>query len=237
MRRAPKALEPCNHERMTKMKTGLPLLVAVCLLVPFPLVDCAKTTLGKTPSIYYKEVPAGIMAGIESGVTEITGARPLTAEARDSVRTKIKGIVQKGRYRNIGENVAQLREIGNGALPVVADLLTSSDDAIRSNALFALAAFVAPPGKPLSKQYLDQIEPILVALCQRSLLDRNVQVRGLALSRLDLIGHRHYRQIPEGVIAGVEQALDDPDGGIRRGAQDVKVHLGLAPRGPFDPQF
>jgi len=201
------------------------------------LAGCSQADGGANQGIYYKEVPATLTASIESRIQEVSATMPLSVEARDNARAAVKGIVRKGRYQNIREKCLEVKKVGDGALPVVVDLLSLEDDAIRANAMIALAAFAPPPGRPLSKRYVDRIEPILVALCQRSLLDKNVDVRERALGGLDMIGHRHYRQIPEGVVSGIEQALSDPDHSIRTDAQEVKKHLGLAPLGPFDGHF
>ncbi len=202
-------------------------MFTACLLSLCSLSGCADESVGTTPSLYYRSVQAPLSASIESGLSAISKAKPLSPELRETVRTAVKTF----NHRNARQSKAQMdaiRKVGAGAIPVLADLLSSQDDLIRANSMVALGSLVPGRWKQTDYRY-DNMEPVLTLLGQRSLLDRNARVRLLALGILGSIGFRHHGDVPQGVVAGLEQALSDPDEHVVHQAQVLKDWLGLAP--------
>ncbi len=207
------------------------LVVLALSLIVLCLVACNRWN---SSSIYYRSVPSELTNGIESGLRDISTANPLTPKVREEVRTIVKEINWKGPPSAIREQRRRLRKIGDGAIPLIADLLSSPDAALRSNCHTALRSFIPFRGNTWTKQYADQIAPTLILLCRRSLLDRDLRVREMALGGLESIGSGHPRPLPEGLLTGIEQPLWNLDFKMWARVHDVKVHLGLTAPGPHD---
>ncbi len=197
------------------------------------LVGCAQQQNGSQNSIYMRPVPAAVSSDVASAIESLTKANPITAEARENVRSALAGMDAGDAWGKSREKVKALRDAGMTAIPLVAETLNSREDGARLRAIVALRMIYISPKS--AKQSRTQIESLLINISRRSLADKDIRVREEALGFLITLGlHRPPNRIPAGVVMGLEEALKDPSESIRQGAQNAKEDLGLAPR-PENP--
>jgi hypothetical protein len=216
------------------MKTPLNYVLTVCILTMILLSGCANAAEEDAKTIYYKGVPGSLTADLASAIKDFSQEKPLTDEAKATVRTAIGATNLRYPARR-KQQLKIIRETGEGSIPVMAEALTSQDETTRQKAILALSAFHRIPPK-FTEDYLTKTEPLLIMLYRRSLVDKNIEVRRKALGSLTEIGiWRKKDHLPDGVLAGIEQALEDPDENMRLRAQEAKEALGLSPPTPREP--
>jgi hypothetical protein len=213
------------------MRTAALVIVTLSTLVILAVLGCATKTGTETSGIYYKPLPDELTQSLGNSLRQIREQKPVGAKVGETIRVAVASMDSKHPEENAGQ-LDTIRRAGDGAIPMLAELLTADDLSLRLNSLHGLWALIREP-RDFTPDYQARVEPALILLFRRSLLDSESRVRGGALSCLSTVGNRHdWGQIPDGVIAGLKQALHDPDETLREAAYDYEQDLGLVPRQP-----
>ncbi len=197
-----------------KMISVLMFFVAVAVLT-----GCGRLSGLQPSGIYYRQVPEELTASIDAGLRQMSQAKPLPPEVQDEVRTAVNGMAKDTSLSP--QQWKTIKEIGDGALPIVADMLTSPDDSLRLRAVISLTAFERPSPAGQTPEYRAKTEPALLQVCRRSLLDRSYDVREEAFGLIFRLGVRRPRTQLAPILAAFREALNDPDERIRKEAQDA----------------
>lgn len=196
------------------------------LLFAAGIVGCSNGSTGVTGPVFVKDVPADLAKQINDETAALSRSHPLSSEVADAVRAAVKAVSSTGSSatRDAGKTI---REAGFGAVPVIAESLTLQDDVMRIRAISTLNSLTGPTEH--RKAGSAQGESLMIKLARRSLRDRSVKVREIAVALLGNVAFQRPN-IPAEVKTGLDEALQDADPSVRGTAQHLKEMLGLAPR-------
>jgi len=216
------------------VKTGL----ASALTDPDPKVregaKMARAHLGLGPAYppepYLEEVPRDLAQQIRGLRTALLEKDALSKEAADTVRWAVMRMDLSGgaeAEKNNRQQEAKIREVGPSAVCVIDAMMPSYKDERRRRTNLALMSFIR--NREHTSEGYAQVESLVVLMLRRSLRDINAGVRGFAMDALYAVGKARLPEVREGVIAGFETALKDPDPKLREKAQGYRAMLGLVP--------
>ena len=188
-------------------------------------------------SIFLKEVPGELTSKIDKQLAGLSKKYPLSAKGASAVA----GIVKE--FRPDPSASSAVREahsrrqrgrmgmFGPSAIPALARIMLSGDDGLRLDGMDALDCVVNPTKCNVKRD--KEIDPILVLILHRCLLDNSPEVRLSAIGSLSAIGEKHLPDIPNGVKTGLEQAeQEDPVLANRQAAHICRVTLRLTEQNP-----
>ncbi|MHB9035798.1 MAG: hypothetical protein ACYC64_03965 [Armatimonadota bacterium] len=208
--------------------------VAAALLMGFFLYG----TVGAEsiePSIYYRELPAGLQSRVAESLSALAKAYPMSADAKEAVTTTLQGMASDPGPRN-RQCAEKIKAQGQGAVIVLVDSLESQDDQVRKKVLWCLAMFESH-GQDSAKAEAP-IDETLVLLYYRSLMDRSVEIRRLAATRLFAVGKEWKANPPSDVELALKKAASsDPDADVRKLADRLLATLEAISRRTSPPKY
>ena len=218
---------------MTKVQRYI-TQVAAALLAACLLYSAAGAESAAEPSIYYKDLPAGLQSRIAESLSALAKAHPVSAEAKEIITTTVQGMGSDPGPSN-RQCAEKIKAQGQGAVTVLVDSLESQDDAVRKKVLWCLAMFES---KSQGDSKADaSIDETLVLLYHRSLMDRSVEMRRLAATRLFAVGKACKANPRSDVkLALQEAASSDPDADVRKLADRLLATLEAISRRTSPPK-
>lgn len=206
---------------------------AMAALLAF--AGCASTRSNPSRA-FYKTVPKTLEASISSEMQALSRKHPLPVRERDSLAQAIKQMNIKRPWLGLPLQT-RVRKLDAAALPVLADLTSSSDQGTRLRAFAALTWLLKGWNLPDPPGYAETKRPALLLVRRSVEADSSPAVRMECLRLLDWVGwgerNVHGKPVqpvsPE-VKAAAQAALDDPDPTIAKGARKVCQDLGLLPK-------
>ena len=205
------------------------ILVAVYLLSA--IGGCAGQQPAPDSSAFRSPVPGDLSAETQKVLKEIEQTRPVSADEKSRLRNVISDLNLSTSAKNADEE-SVIRAAGLPVIPIADAMLLSSDVATRQKAADGLCVLTVSLARTPD---WEKGSRALLLISRRSLLDKDTTVRLYALSILEGVGFRSRDNLPTGLAAALEEAIQDPEARIRARAQSVKEFIGLAPRDPKAP--
>jgi hypothetical protein len=209
---------------------GLCLLIAaVGLLSPAGLVSFAEEpTTPTSPPVFYKELPPALEQEIEETVAAISQRSPLTPQEAQRAAELLASLNVSSEilYDQTKPPVIEFfRSLGIRAVPVLGEQLAAQDDNSRLRAIRTLRFLFKP--RELREGTYEDTETALLALSERSLLDRSACVRMGALAILGTTALRAPRDcLPrQRAIRAIWSAVDDSEQSVSDFAGGYLVDL------------
>ena len=180
---------------------------------------------------FYQTIDRELDAAIQVSIAAVAESHPLRPEAQQQLAQAVAGLNIHGFDAPTQDNGIILRDAGVAALPVIEKLLLDPAAVTRRRAAFAIG--LVWPRKKDSRSWSQraEMERVLLPLLRRTVLDRDVDTRLLALVNIDVVGKAvlaRDRCVPSALRSALEQAESrDPDAGLRVRALHVMESLGL----------
>ena len=206
--------------------------IAVCfwIIAVLSIAAWGESTEPKTLSIHYKDIPSELSRQSQLQLMRFSQLHKVSAQDQVGVQ-KIVKVLNMGDDSVRNTHYKIIRQAGEAAIPVIAEMLNSQDDRDRENALTALSLF-CKQREYITAKY-DDTEQLLILLYRSGLFDRCSDLRIATVCGLAGIGEQRRPKIPEDVkIALQETMINDPDPMVRLAADRCLQDMGVIPRDP-----
>jgi hypothetical protein len=212
----------------TTLRRSLLLVLSTAALIL--VIGCAlslakEASAPAPPPVFYKEVPEALEEEIAVMTARISAESPLTAEERERA-LEILAARDPDDEEAVRPLIEFFRSLDVRAIPLLAEQLIVQDDRARRAALEGLHSLFRLPAR--RDDSYPRTEAALLALAERSLLDRSVAARRSAVATSNCVAL--YARPESGnrarAIRAIWSALEDPDPEVRRAAKSYLIWLG-----------
>ncbi len=199
-------------------------------ILMYAIACYAQSDEAQESCLFYKAVSPELTREINEHLEKFAESQPLSAEKAHEVRELVRKINIK--CSDLNDPLwPRIREIGPPSIPIIAKGLLSQDSQSRRKALMALGT-MSKAREYITAEY-EPTEKLLILLCRRSLLDKDVEIRLKAVAMLAGMGFQRIPKVPESIqTALVETMASDPELRVRQLADHRLQDLGLIPRDP-----
>lgn len=209
---------------------GAMIFVAATMTAPVVLAQSqdsngVKLSFDQSSSTCIRQIPDAVKTVLYQEIAAIVKNAPLSPEKTIILKNTISALDENEPVVN-AERRRAITEVGDSSIPAIAEMLLSQDEKARSNAVLALSYIQPLSNKGVTGTPSDR--NVRIMLLRVGILDISSTIRRNSIRYLARIGYANPRNIPEGVIAGIDSAMDDPDSRLKRIAETEKEALTLA---------
>lgn len=188
-------------------------------------VNEGKPSFDRLPITCIRQIPDTIRTAVNQEIVARIKSASLSQETTRILKDTIIALDIEKPAAN-AEHREKIIQVGTASIPVIAEMLLSQDEKARNSAILALSYLQPLPHSGVTESAGDQ--NLRIMLLRIGALDKSPTVRRNAIRYLARIGYANPRNIPEGVLAGIESATEDPDARLRRIAETEKEALAVA---------